>query len=267
MTEQPESIALPNPPPKDVGAAVAWVMSQVGYVQKTTSGNLNYSFASESALIAALRPPMVAAGLVLHVAQLLELRQDTFETKNKAVMNRATVLGIVRLTHTPSATTLDVAACGEGMDVGDKSVNKAMTGMLKYALRQTFLIETGDDPDGSHPEVTGRKPAHSEARPRPVTPPPAAPAAAPAARAQHAWDDAAISEAKRLMPADTPIERVVGILNLSPYTPKDPLPKTLGWVRIYVSMRPTDKTAKKDAAFTAERATVEHQRLQADVPF
>ena len=181
MSEQAEPIALPSPPPKDVGAAVAWVMSQVGYVQKTTSGNLNYSFASESALIAALRPPMVAAGLVLHVAQLLELRQDTFETKNKAVMNRATVLGIVRLTHTPSATTLDVAACGEGMDVGDKSVNKAMTGMLKYALRQTFLIETGDDPDGSHPEVTGRKQARSEGRPRPATPPPAHSKPAPAA--------------------------------------------------------------------------------------
>ena len=102
----------------------------------------------------------------------------------------------------------------------------------------------------------------------------AAPAAAaappPPARKQHAWDEAAVSEAKRLLPADTPIERVLGILNLSPYTPKDPLPRVLTWVRIYVAMRPTDKTAKHPAEYTAERATAEHQRqlaADADIPF
>jgi hypothetical protein len=31
--------------------------------------------------------------------------------------------------------------------VGDKATAKAMTGAYKYALRQTFCIETGDDPD------------------------------------------------------------------------------------------------------------------------
>jgi hypothetical protein len=40
-----------------------------------------------------------------------------------------------------------VTAVGEGTDYGDKSCNKSMTVGLKYALRQTLLIETGDDPD------------------------------------------------------------------------------------------------------------------------
>src|SRR3990167_1905296 len=100
---------------------------------------------------------------------------------------------------------------------GDKSVNKAMTGMLKYALRQTFLIETGDDPDTapSAQDLTpraGRRTSRSQPTPpaAPAAPAPAATAAPVApARKQHAWDEAAIGEAKRLLPADTPVERVV----------------------------------------------------------
>ena len=51
------------------------------------------------------------------------------------------------LTHTTSDTSIRVAAIGEGMDSGDKGFPKAQTNALKYALRQSFLIETGDDPD------------------------------------------------------------------------------------------------------------------------
>ena len=36
---------------------------------------------------------------------------------------------------------------GEGADPADKSVCKAMTSALKYALLQSFLIATGDDPE------------------------------------------------------------------------------------------------------------------------
>jgi hypothetical protein len=36
---------------------------------------------------------------------------------------------------------------GQGLDVGDKAPYKAMTGALKYALLQSFLLATGDDPE------------------------------------------------------------------------------------------------------------------------
>jgi len=36
---------------------------------------------------------------------------------------------------------------GEGLDAGDKAPYKAMTGALKYALLQSFLLATGDDPE------------------------------------------------------------------------------------------------------------------------
>jgi hypothetical protein len=52
-----------------------------------------------------------------------------------------------RLTHASSGESEDCQVLGEASDAGDKAAPKALTGAYKYFLRQTFLIETGDDPD------------------------------------------------------------------------------------------------------------------------
>jgi hypothetical protein len=52
-----------------------------------------------------------------------------------------------RWTHAPSGTYTMVSARSEGSDSGDKAINKAATGSYKYGLRQSLVIETGDDPD------------------------------------------------------------------------------------------------------------------------
>ena len=62
-------------------------------------------------------------------------------------MVNTVIQATLRFSHAPSGTSIDVTAVGEGSDAGDKGANKAMTGLYKYALRQTFCIETGDDPD------------------------------------------------------------------------------------------------------------------------
>ncbi len=48
---------------------------------------------------------------------------------------------------TNNSEELTVKVAGEGVDPGDKSVCKAQTSALKYALLQSFLIATGDDPE------------------------------------------------------------------------------------------------------------------------
>ena len=141
---------------KNIHEAILAVMGEVGYVQKETNAALRYSFASEAALIRALRPPMVKHGLYCYVVGLPSTHQDTFETAKGSVMNRTLSHGVVRFVHAPTDTFIDVHAVGEGMDTGDKSANKASTGLLKYALRQTFLIETGDDPDAFSSEEQER---------------------------------------------------------------------------------------------------------------
>jgi hypothetical protein len=42
---------------------------------------------------------------------------------------------------------------GQGLDPGDKAPYKAMTGALKYALLQSFLLATGDDPEDERPDA------------------------------------------------------------------------------------------------------------------
>lgn len=142
----------PMAPHKDIHAAINAVMTEVGYVQKTHKQGLGYSFAGEKALIEALRPSMVSHGIYCHVAGVQDVRHAEIPTRNGGVMQRVTIVATVRFTHAGSGTSIDCMATGEGMDSGDKASNKAMTGAYKYALRQTFCIETGDDPDDSRPE-------------------------------------------------------------------------------------------------------------------
>jgi hypothetical protein len=137
------------PEAKDIHQAIANVMAKVGYVQKTgriTVGQV-YTYASESDLIAAIRPELIEQGITVSVADVTELRRETYRTAKGQEMNVTIAHLVVRFTHAPSGTHIDVHALGEGADSGDKATPKALTGAYKYALRQTFCIETGDDPD------------------------------------------------------------------------------------------------------------------------
>lgn len=135
---------------ENVHQAINQVMNFVGYVQKQKAQALNYSFAGEAALISALRPHMVEAGLYVAVVSVKEVTRGQYTTAKGSVMNSVDLTAVIRFTHALSGTFIDVEALGSGADSGDKASNKALTGAYKYALRQTFCIETGDDPD-NHP--------------------------------------------------------------------------------------------------------------------
>jgi len=121
---------------------------------KLNAGKLNYSYAGEADLISALRPAMVDAGIIVYPHEIKEVNCESYITEKtwngtvtKSRQNRTVTQTIFRFTHAVSGTHVDVPAIGAGIDSGDKDVYKAMTGAFKYALRQAFMIETGDDPD------------------------------------------------------------------------------------------------------------------------
>lgn len=151
--------------------AINAVMQEVGYVKKSKSGGLNYSFAGEAALIAALRPSMVEHGIIMYVDSISDVSRENYTTaKGTQMVNtviRASVAFRLATSKNPSTDIIKVAAIGEGSDAGDKSANKAMTGLYKYALRQTFCIETGDDPDKYPSEEREVK---TESTPKPERP-------------------------------------------------------------------------------------------------
>ena len=131
---------------KDIHEAINEVMQEVGYVKKQKGANLNYTYAGEAALISAIRPAMVEHGIYMHVLKIENVTRENYTTAKGTAMVNTIISAVIRFAHV-SGTFIDVASTGEGSDAGDKSANKAMTGLYKYAMRQTFCIETGDDPD------------------------------------------------------------------------------------------------------------------------
>lgn len=131
---------------KNIGEAWLAIMGEVGYVQKQGVNKAqNYRYAGEVQLIEALRPALIKHGVICVPSQATS-RSDMVVVDGKKTY-RTVIDYLFTYTHVASGTSLQVAAIGEGVDMGDKAAYKAATGALKYALRQPFLIETGDEPE------------------------------------------------------------------------------------------------------------------------
>ena len=134
-----------------VAGKIARVMSEVGYIPKDKrmeGGGMRYDYLSEEALTAELHSACAEHGLVITPVDyaIVETRVDVSAQKSNQYLAR--VRGVFRFSDGEDGTSfLDVCTLGEGRDAGDKCLNKAMTGAFKYALRQAFLISTGEDPD------------------------------------------------------------------------------------------------------------------------
>lgn len=179
--------------PQNVYEAIVAVMQNVGYVQKVKTAGLNYSFASEADLIAALRPHMVAVGLTCRPVSQVLIADTEFTAKSGSIGRRILMAVTWEFVHAKSGSSAQVVTHGEGMDFGDKATNKAMTDSMKYALRQTFVMETGDDPDRTSSEEFVQEAA-----------PPA----------EITWPLEYISAIGEHVPDDAPLKHVVNLLNL-----------------------------------------------------
>ena len=145
-----------------IHAAINAVMNEVGYTQKTGTVQVGggYKYASEADLIRALRPHMVANGLTMYMSHI-----DRFDTDHLGKSIRCDVICTYTMTHAPSGEIILIQSIGSGVDNQDKAPYKAMTGAFKYALRETFVIETGNDPDESQDEPEPPRPQEQRAKP------------------------------------------------------------------------------------------------------
>ena len=126
------------------------VMKDIGYVQKkgkVGSGNYGYTYAGEKELINELRPVMLEHGIVMYPDTCEVVKTEDYTTSKGHRMSL--FLGKRRFVfeHVESGDQAFVEVYAEAADQGDKRASKAMTLAKKYALREFFLIETGDDPD------------------------------------------------------------------------------------------------------------------------
>ncbi len=133
--------------PKTIIKAIHEVMQKVGYVQKKDTNQYHrYKYAGEAALLEALRPAMIEAGLILIPSGKTLVPID--EWGNTHLTMEYTLAHI-----SGDVWPEKICAFGVGGDrskegkAGDKGTYKAITGAGKYLLFKLFLIETGDDPE------------------------------------------------------------------------------------------------------------------------
>jgi hypothetical protein len=128
--------------PTNIYSKIGKVMSQVSRVPKNGYNSFHkYNYATETDLTESIRPILLEAGLAFFSSVLEQERQGEF-TKTKMEFTLADI---------ETGEVLKSIYWGEGQDKGDKGLYKAYTGATKYFLMKTFLIPTGDDPEGDTP--------------------------------------------------------------------------------------------------------------------
>ena len=126
------------------------MMSELPFIKKDKKNTQqDYRYASEEAIKTAVQPALVRHGLIC-----LPTGMDLIDTRMSPTGKQliTTILCHYRWVDTETGEHLDVSCLGTGADSNDKGVYKAITGALKYLYTTTFIIPTGDDPEGVTPQ-------------------------------------------------------------------------------------------------------------------
>ena len=122
----------------------AEVRRRLGYVQKRGHNERhNYNYVTAADLAGAVGDILAELGVVV-IPQLQSISTEPPRSSSERI---ARIIMNYRFVDARSGEELTVRVAGEGADAGDKAPYKAMTGALKYALLQSFLLATGDDPE------------------------------------------------------------------------------------------------------------------------
>lgn len=154
----------PAPPPQgNLARRLAWVMSQVGYVQKRGTNNFhNYKYATETDIVDSIRWLLAEARIVM-IPNVVNHSTREIQTAKGRTEYITDVLVEFTFHCGDSGDTIKFVMAGSGQDAGDKGVYKALTGAEKYALMKCFLVPTGDDPEA---DSEGDKPPPKQQPPQ-----------------------------------------------------------------------------------------------------
>ena len=118
------------------------VMNDVEYMPKDGKiefGKTKYNYLSAEQIVTNIRKEMIKQKLIIYPCGCLT---------DNTVGSAKDITITYRILAIEDGSFIDVQVTGGGYDSTDKKSYKALTGAYKYALRQTFMIETGDnDPD------------------------------------------------------------------------------------------------------------------------
>lgn len=123
---------------------ISEIAKEVGYVAKDQRNeNQKYNYVSDAAFVNAVRDHMISRNVTI----VPRVNADSVLVQQRNGKSDFVTTFCVEYVFTDGDTGESITATtiGQGYDSLDKGGYKAMTGALKYVLRQTFLIATGDD--------------------------------------------------------------------------------------------------------------------------
>ncbi len=125
---------------------LAEVRRRIGYVQKRGHNERsNYSYVTAADIAGSVGDILAELGVVI-IPTLEDISYESAVGRGEAT-RMARVVMAYTFADVDSGEEIIAKVAGQGLDPGDKAPYKAMTGALKYALLQSFLLATGDDPE------------------------------------------------------------------------------------------------------------------------
>lgn len=172
MTEQHETESTAT-----IARKLAEVIGAVDTIPETGYNSFHkYKYVTEADLLRAIRNELSKRS-VCFVPQIVKSEREVFENdRGKRTVN-VRMLVAFRFIDGESGESIVVGPFwGEGEDSNDKAGYKAHTGALKYCLRQTFMVPTGEDPERdsreSNSSSKSRQSSGSNSAPAPTEPEP-----------------------------------------------------------------------------------------------
>jgi hypothetical protein len=164
-----EPIAFPQ---LNLRQKLAVVRRRLVYVQKRGyNSRFNYNYVTAADIAGAVGDILAELGVVV-VPRLESISHEAARAQGSTEAEHvARVVMSYSFVDVDTAEEITVKTAGEGLDSGDKAPYKAMTGALKYALLQSFLLATGDDPEEERfvPTNHSAPPTHSERSERTIS--------------------------------------------------------------------------------------------------
>lgn len=114
---------------------------EIGYLQKdgkVAFGSTSYKAITDEKVMTTVRPILDKYGIVMFV--------ESIDMSRNGTLTEAVITWRFVNAEKPDEYIL-VQSAGQGADTQDKGAGKAMTYSRKYALLNTLLIPTGEDPD------------------------------------------------------------------------------------------------------------------------
>lgn len=139
------------------------IMEAVKYIQKRgVNRHFGYTYATEADVAEAVREEMIKQKVVAIPSVMEDSIREIQGRKGTLFVARAKIK--FTFIDIETGKSIDFIMVGEGQDVGDKAIYKAITGCQKYALMKLFLIPTGDDPELDKQEPEEEKTKITEAQ-------------------------------------------------------------------------------------------------------